>query len=94
MSGANGSFTRVSVHVGGDWTVRCATYEGHAPLLEVGAGETEVSFCLAGKDIRASTAEFATELAREAGRFAAEVERMYAVQQAARQDGTAADPAA
>jgi hypothetical protein len=38
--------------------------------------------------------EFATELAREAGRFAAEVERMYAAQQAARQDNAAADPAA
>ena len=49
MSGVNGSFTRVSVHVGGDWTVRCATYQGHTPLLEVGAGETEVSFCLAGQ---------------------------------------------
>lgn len=90
MSGVNGSFARVSVHVGGDWTVRCATYEGHTPVLEVGAGETEVSFCLAGRDIRASTVEFATELAREAGRFAAEVERMHAAQQ----DGAAADPAA
>ena len=94
MSGVNGSFTRASVHVGGDWTVRCATYQGHTPLLEVGAGETEVSFCLAGKDIRASTVEFAAELIREAGRFAAEVERMYAAQQAARQDNAAADPAA
>ncbi len=71
MSGANGSFARVSVHVGADWTARCATYQGHTPLLEIGAGETEVSFCLAGKDIRASTVEFAAELAREAGRFAA-----------------------
>ena len=94
MSGVNGSFTRASVHVGGDWTVRCATDVGHTPLLEVGAGETEVSFCLAGRDIRASTVEFATELAREAGRFAAEVERMHAAQQAARQDNAAADPAA
>ena len=38
--------------------------------------------------------EFAAELAREAARFAAEVERLYAGQQAAAQDGTAADPAA
>ena len=38
--------------------------------------------------------EFATELAREAARFAAEVERLHAGQQAATQDRDAADPAA
>ena len=81
MSGVNGSFTRVSVHVGGDSAVRCIASDGHAPLLEIGAGEAEVSFCLAGREIRASMVEFATELAREAARFAEQVQRLYAGQQ-------------
>ena len=93
MSGVNGSFTRVSVHVGGDSAVRCLASDGHAPLLEIGAGEAEVSFCLAGREIRASTVEFAAELAREAARFAAEVERRYAGQQTAERADPAPDPA-
>ena len=67
---------------------------GHPPVLDIDAGETEVSVSLASKEIRASAVEFAAELAREAARFAAEVERLYAGQQAATQDGHAADPAA
>ena len=46
------------------------------------------------RDIRASVVEFAAELAREAARFAAEVERLFAAQQAAPQDPAAAGPAA
>ena len=76
----------MSVHVGSDWQVRCLPLSGHPPLLDIGAGETEVSVSLAGQEIRASAVEFATELAREAARFAAEVERLYADQQAATQD--------
>ena len=55
-------------------------------MLDIDAGEIEVSVSLAGKEIRASAVEFAAELAREAARFAAEVERLYAGQQAATQD--------
>ena len=94
MSGANGSYSRVSVGVGSDWRVRCLTVTGHSPVLDIDAGETEIAFSLAGQEIRASAVEFAAELAREAARFAAEVERMYVGQQAAAHDGTAADPAA
>ena len=53
----------------------------------------EVSFILAGQEIRASAVEFAAELARETGRFAAEVERRYADQQTAVRADPAADPA-
>ena len=94
MSGAAGSFSRVSVHVGADWTVRAVTYPGQVPLLEIGAGQTAISFFLSSRVLRSSTVEFATELARETERFAAEVQRMYAAAQLARQDGAAAEPAA
>jgi hypothetical protein len=63
--------------------VRCLPAAGHSPVLDIDAGEIEVSFSLASKDIRASVVE-----------FAAEVERLYAAQQAALQDPAAAGPAA
>ena len=96
MSEANGSYSRVSVSVGSDWRVRCLPMPGHSPVLDIEAGDIEVSFSLSTKDIRASAVEFATELARETARFAAEVERRYADQRAAQdgQDGQAADTAA
>ena len=94
MSEANGSYSRVSVSVGSDWRVRCLPMAGHAPVLDIDAGEIEVSVSLTSKEIRASAVEFAAELAREAARFAAEVERLYAGQQAATQDQDAAGPAA
>jgi hypothetical protein len=63
-------------------------------VLDIGAGQIQVSVSLAEKEIRASAVEFAAELAREAARFAAEVERRYADQQVAAQNGQPADPAA
>ncbi len=84
MSGAQRLLRQVSVHVGSDWRVRCMPVTGQPPLLDIDAGETEVSVGLAGQEIRASAVEFAAELAREAERFAAEVQRMYAAQQPAR----------
>jgi hypothetical protein len=93
VTGAAGSFSRVSVHVGADWTVRAITCPGQVPLLEIGAGQTEISFCLSSRDLRASTVEFATELARETERFAAEVQRMYAAAQLARHDSATPEPA-
>ena len=94
MSGASGSYSRVSVGVGSDWRVHCLPVTGNPPVLDIDAGETEISVSLASKEIRASAVEFVTELAREAARFAAEVERMYAEQRAAAQDGTTSDAAA
>ena len=38
MSGANGSFAHMSVHVGSDWQVRCITPAGQPPLLDIDAG--------------------------------------------------------
>jgi len=89
VSRANGSFSRISVHAGSDWQVRCITSVSQPPLLDVDAGETNVSISVADLEIRASAVEFAAELARETARFAAEVERRYADRQTAARDGHA-----
>ena len=94
MSRALESFSQVNVSVGSDWQVRCLPGSGYPPVLDIGAGQIQVSVSLAEKEIRASAVEFAAELARETGRFAAEVERRYAEQQAAAQNGQPAGPAA
>ena len=83
MSRALESFSQVNVSVGSDWQVRCLPGSGYPPVLDIGAGQIQVSVSLAEKEIRASAVE-----------FAAEVERRYAEQQAAAQNGQPADPAA
>jgi hypothetical protein len=94
VSAANGSYSRVSVQVGSDWQVRCITPAGQPPVLDIDAGETEISVSIAGREIRASAVEFAAELARTASQFAAEIERRYADQQTAVRAQPAPDPAA
>jgi hypothetical protein len=81
VSSASGSFSNQTIYVGSDWRVRCLPTPGYTPVLAIDAGQTEISFSLADKEIRASAVEFAAELARQASQFAAEVERRYADQQ-------------
>jgi hypothetical protein len=81
VSGALGSYGRVSVQVGSDWRVRCLPATSYLPVLDIDAGQVEISVSLADKEIRASAVEFAAELARQTSAFAAEVERRYADQQ-------------
>jgi hypothetical protein len=81
VSAASGSYSRVSVQVGSDWQVRCVTPASQGPFLDIDAGQADISFGMAGQEIRASQVEFAAELARQASVFAAEVERRYADQQ-------------
>ena len=93
MSAGNGSYSRVSVQVGSDWQVRCLPVTNQLPVLDIDAGETEISVSIAGREIRASAVEFAAELARATSEFAAEVERRYADQQTG-QAPRVVDPAA
>jgi hypothetical protein len=93
VSAGNGSYSRVSVQVGSDWQVRCLPVTNQLPVLDIDAGETEISVSIAGREIRASAVEFAAALARAASEFAAEVERRYADQQTG-SDSRAADAAA
>ena len=82
MSSGGGSFGHVGVHVGTDWTVRCNTYPGHAPILNIGAASTTVALCMAGEQPSAEFVQFARALADAAQQFAAEAERLHAETQA------------
>jgi hypothetical protein len=92
VSAGNGSYSRISMLVGSDWQVRCLPVTAQTPVLDIDAGETQLTVSIASREIRASAVEFAAELARQASQFAAEVERLYADQQLG--EPRAADPAA
>ena len=92
MSSAGGSFGHASMHVGEDWEVRCSAYPAQAPILTVDAGSTTVSITIAGQSAPGPHAvEFARELLAEAGRFAAECERLAAAALSGSAAGVAAD---
>jgi len=78
VKSGGGSSGRLSMQVGGDWWTHLSTYEDHSPILDIDAGSTSVSFCIAGRQAEESAVEFARELASQAARFAAEVERLHA----------------
>ena len=87
MSTGGESYTHVGYQVGGDWRVRCNAYDDTTPILSVDAGRSSVSISTRGKTATVAALEFARALAREARKFADEMERMYAAQLA---DGTKA----
>jgi hypothetical protein len=68
----------MSVHVGADWRVDCRTYDGHTPILSVDAGPVAVCYSIDARQATTAAVEFARALARDAQRFAAEVERLHA----------------
>jgi hypothetical protein len=78
MSGA--SFSSVNLCVGDGWRTYCHTYADTTPILGVDAGPSHVSISLRGRNADEAAVEFARALAAEAGKFAAEVERMHAAQ--------------
>jgi hypothetical protein len=80
VSTAGGSFSNSSYHVGDDWRVRCGTYAGTTPILSVDAGASSVSITTKGRGAGKDAVEFAWALAREARKFADEIERMHAAQ--------------
>jgi hypothetical protein len=80
MSSPGGSFSHASFYVGTDWLVRCSTYDDTTPILSVDAGPSVVTITNKGKVAGPAAVEFARALAREAQRFADEVERMHTAQ--------------
>jgi hypothetical protein len=80
MSSDGGSFSHTSYHVGTDWRVTCNTYADTTPILSVDAGPSAVSVTTKGNHAGKAAVEFARVLAREAQRFADEMERMHAAQ--------------
>ncbi len=90
MRSGGGSFARLNMHVGGDWWTHLSTYEDHTPILDVDSGTLSVSFCIAGQQVGEAAVEFARELASQAARFAAEVERLHAKYSETSGNGTGA----
>jgi len=79
MKSSGGSFAHLIMQVSGDWCTHLSTYDDHSPILDVGAGSTSVSVCIAGRTIDQPAVDFAQELAAQAAKFAAEVERLHAL---------------
>ena len=77
MKSGGGSFGRVGLYVSEDWSTWLSTYEAHTPILDISCGSTSVSLSIADRKVGIPAVEFARELAREAARFAAEVERLH-----------------
>jgi hypothetical protein len=80
VSGEGGSFSHVSCHVGADWRVRCNSYPDTTPILSFDAGSSAVSVTTKGNVADKAAVEFARALAREARKFADEMERIHAAQ--------------
>jgi hypothetical protein len=79
-AGGGESYTHIGYQVGGDWRVTCHAYDDTTPILSVDAGRSGVSITTRGKTATVAALEFARALAREARRFADEMERIYAAQ--------------
>jgi hypothetical protein len=81
VSSEGGSFSYLGYQVGSDWNVRCGTYADTTPILSVGGGPSTISISTRSRTAADEDAvEFARALAREAQRFADEMERMHAAQ--------------
>ena len=79
MKSGGGSSGRVGLYVGEDWWTFLSTYDDHGPILDIAAGSTTVTVCFDGSRLGASAVEFARELADRTANFAAEAERLHAV---------------
>ncbi len=83
MSSDGGSFGSAGLYVGTDWAVRCSTYPDSTPILSIDAGHAAMSVSITPmKRMGDEAVAFATELAQQAARFAAECERLHAAQHA------------
>ena len=78
MKSGGGSSGRVGMYVGEDWWTWLSTYEDHTPILDISCGSTTVSLSVADRKVGIPAVEFARELAAQAAKFAAEVERLHA----------------
>ena len=85
-----GSFSHISCQIGSDWRVRTATYADTTPIMSIDAGPSYFSITTTGRKADQAAVEFARALAREARKFADEMERMHAAQLADDDDTKAA----
>ena len=78
MKSGGGSSGYVGVYVGEDWWTFLSRYEDHTPILDISCGSMTVAICVADRQVTDPALEFARELAAQAAKFAAEVERLHA----------------
>ncbi len=84
---ADDSFSRLGLHVGADWLVRCCAYSDRTPILDVDAGSVSIGICIRSERVDEVALNFARALVREVQVFAAEVERLHAGQTATDDNG-------
>ena len=77
MKSSGGSLTSIGVYVGEDWWTHLSTYHDHTPILDISVGSMTVALGIAQQKVSTAAVEFARELASQAARFAAEVERLH-----------------
>jgi hypothetical protein len=70
---------RLGVYVGSDWRIDCHGYPDSTPILSIHAGAASLDVSTMGREATEAAVKFARELARQAGQFAAEVERIHAL---------------
>ena len=78
MKSGGGSYGHVGMYVGQDWSTFLSTYDDHTPILDISCGSMTVAISVADRQVTGPALEFARELAAQAARFAAEVERLHA----------------
>jgi hypothetical protein len=88
------SATQIGVLVGEDWQVTCHTYKWTTPILSVRTGSETISISARpGDDMPEAGVNFAHEMVRQAQRFAAECERLHALNTKASGENSAPDAA-
>ena len=78
MRSGGGSSGHIGVYIGEDWWMHLSTYDDHTPILDVSCGSMTVALSIVDRKVSDAALEFARELASNAARFAAEVERVRA----------------
>ena len=79
MKSGGGSSGHIGVYVGEDWWTHLSTYEDHTPILDISCGSMTVAISVADRRSPTRRVRFARELAAQAAKFAAEVERLHAL---------------
>jgi hypothetical protein len=77
MKSGGGSSGHVGVYVGQDWWTHLSTYKDHTPILDISCGSMTVAISVTDRQVTGPALEFARELAAQAAKFAAEVERLH-----------------
>jgi len=78
VKSSGGSHGHVGMYVGQDWSTFLSTYDDHTPILDISCGSMTVAISVADRQVTGPALDFARELAAQAAKFAAEVERLHA----------------